>query len=329
VTITFSDGTTLTTDLYRKGTSLTGSTATVKAGAPAAPTLQVLNLGATPTTTSAAPQTLRIFGTAGASVQLLQVESALHLEGVPGGGYDVDAYESNKAIAVAEQSVTIGPGGFVDVPVTLTKTHADGGYNHFVAVAKSAEGLTSTAAKLLLKYEPSTTAPPVETGEVVYRINAGGGALAGGWAADTKNNPSAHSNASAAKSAVSSVSTAIDMSHASLLAGLPMQLFQTERYDDIGGTDMQWDFAVAPGTYEVRLYFAETYAKAHKVGGRVFDVLIDGQLVLDNYDIFADVGANRAVMKSFTITSDGNIDIDFLRGVQNPSIKGLEIVRVS
>jgi hypothetical protein len=119
------------------------------------------------------------------------------------------------------------------------------------------------------------------------------------------------------------------MSHASLLAGLPMQLFQTERYDDIGGTDMQWDFAVAPGTYEVRLYFAETHGKSQKIGGRVFDVLIDGQLVLDNYDIFADVGANRAVMKSFTITSDGNIDIDFLRGVQNPSIKGLEIVRVS
>jgi hypothetical protein len=329
VTITFSDGTTLTTDLYRKGTSLTGSTATVKNGAPAAPTMQVLNIGATPATTSTAAQTLRIFGTAGATVQLLKVESALHLAGVPGGGYDVDAYESNKAIAASEQSITIGAGGFVDVPVTLTKTHADGGYNHFIAVTKSADGLTSAAAKVLLKYEPSTTPPPVDTGDVVYRVNAGGGALSGGWAGDTKSNPSSLSNASAAKSQTTSVSTTIDMSHASIPVGTPMSLFQTERWDDSAGSEMQWDFAVAPGSYEVRLYFAETYSGAQKIGGRVFDVMIDGQLVLDNYDIFADVGKNKAVMKSFTITSDGNIDIDFLRGVQNPSIKGIEIVRVS
>jgi hypothetical protein len=85
---------------------------------------------------------------------------------------------------------------------------------------------------------------------------------------------------------------------------------------------------VSPGNYEVRLYFAETYWKAQMIGGRVFDALIDGQLVLDNYDVFADVGANKAVMKSFAVISDGNIDIDFLRGVQNPSIKGIEIVRV-
>ena len=37
VTITFSDGSTITTDLYRKTNSTTGSTAAVKLGAPAAP----------------------------------------------------------------------------------------------------------------------------------------------------------------------------------------------------------------------------------------------------------------------------------------------------
>jgi len=327
VTITFSDGSMITTDLYRKGTSTTGSTATLKHGAPAAPTLQVLGIGTTPATTSTASQTVRVFGTAGATIQLLHVESALHLSGVPGGGFDVDPYESNKAIAVSEQTATIGPSGFVDIAVTLTKSHAEGGFNHFVAVVKAADGRTSETAAMVLKYEP-VTAPPVEPNSVVYRVNAGGGALAGGWVTDTKNNPSPYSNVGAAKSEVTAVSKTIDMSHSSIAAGTPMALFQTERWDQTTGSEMQWDFAVDPGIYEVRLYFAETYSKAQKIGGRVFDVLIDGQLVLDDYDVFAEVGANRAVMKSFTISSDGNIDIDFLRGVQNPAIKGIEIVRV-
>jgi hypothetical protein len=163
--------------------------------------------------------------------------------------------------------------------------------------------------------------------DVLYRINTGGGALDGGWTADTKGSPSLYSNASAAKSDVTSVTTSIDMSHASISVDTPMALFKTERWDATTGEEMQWNFAVSAGTYEVRLYFAETYTKAQKVGGRVFDVQIEGQTVLDNFDVFAEVGKNKALMKSFVVNADNNIDIDFLRGVQNPSIKGIEILR--
>ena len=90
---------------------------------------------------------------------------------------------------------------------------------------------------------------------------------------------------------------------------------------------MQWNFPVAPGSYEVRLYFAETYAKAQNVGGRTFDVLIEGQTVLDNYDVYAEVGGYKGVVKTFTVNADNNLDVDFLRGVQNPSVKGIEIIR--
>ena len=54
---------------------------------------------------------------------------------MPNGGYDIDPYEANKAISVAQQAFTIGSGGFVDVPVTLTKSHAEGGLNQIVAAA--------------------------------------------------------------------------------------------------------------------------------------------------------------------------------------------------
>jgi hypothetical protein len=175
----------------------------------------------------------------------------------------------------------------------------------------------------------ATVTAPMAAGTVMYRVNAGGGALAGGWAADTKGAPSPYSNVSAAKSEVTSVAASINTSHVSIPAGTPAALFQTERWDQTTGTEMQWDFAVDAGTYEVRLYFAETHGKSQKIGGRVFDVLIEGQLMLDNFDVFAEVGANVGLVKSFIVHADSNLDIDFLRGVQNPSIKGLEIIKVA
>ncbi len=92
---------------------------------------------------------------------------------------------------------------------------------------------------------------------------------------------------------------------------------------------MAWDFPVTGGgSYEVRLYFAETYSGAMKVGGRRFDVLIEGALVLDDFDVFATAGrGNRGVMRSFTITGDGNVDLDFRHVVENPLVNGIEILR--
>jgi hypothetical protein len=139
---------------------------------------------------------------------------------------------------------------------------------------------------------------------------------------------SPYSNVSSAQSMATTVSSAINLSHASVPAGTPAAVFQSERWDQIAGSEMQWNFPVAPGSYEVRLYFAETYANAQKVGGRVFDVLIEGQTVLDNYDVYAEVGGYKGVVKTFTVNADNNLDVDFLRGVQNPSVKGIEIIRL-
>ncbi|HYO25408.1 MAG TPA: malectin domain-containing carbohydrate-binding protein [Lacipirellulaceae bacterium] len=164
---------------------------------------------------------------------------------------------------------------------------------------------------------------------VLFRVNAGGPALAGapGWAADTTASPSTLSNAaSGGNSTTRSSTAAVNMTHASLPAGTPSALFQTERFDKPGGAEMLWDFPVSPGQYEVRLYFAETWSGAFANGARVFDVKIEGVTVLDNYDVFSEVGANKGVMKSFTIASDSNIDLDFLRVTENPAIKGIEIL---
>ena len=155
-------------------------------------------------------------------------------------------------------------------------------------------------------------------GNPLFRINAGGPQLAGDpvWEADTTASPSPYSNVLTGNSAVGATSQTIDISHSSIPAGTPMALFQTERFDKPGPPNLFWDFPVAPGEYEVRLYFAESFSGAFAVGARVFDVKIEGAIVLDNYDIFADIGSLKGVVKSFTITSDANIDIDFLRGAR-------------
>ncbi len=44
---------------------------------------------------------------------------------------------------------------------------------------------------------------------------------------------------------------------------------------------------------EVRLYFANQYDGTANVGGRVFDVSVEGNKVLDNYDIVADTGGTQ------------------------------------
>jgi hypothetical protein len=89
---------------------------------------------------------------------LLQIENGLYLAGVPGGGFDIDPFETNKAIKLTELVVTIGAGGFVDVPVVLTATEPEAGYNYFVAAIQDAAGRTGNVSqKIILKLQNAIT----------------------------------------------------------------------------------------------------------------------------------------------------------------------------
>ena len=84
-------------------------------------------------------------------------------------------------------------------------------------------------------------------------------------------------------------------------------LYQTERYAD-GGT-MSYEIPLPPGSYQLRLHFAEIFHTS--AGSRLFDVDIEsGQHQLNNYDIFvASGGANAAVVESFAVTvNDGGLE---------------------
>jgi len=82
----------------------------------------------------------------------------------------------------------------------------------------------------------------------------------------------------------------------------------------------------AGSQYTVLLHFAETYFTA--AGDRVFNVAINGTTVLTNFDIYATVGVNAALVEQFTATANnsGQITIAFTVGTANqPVVSGIEI----
>ncbi|MBB6429242.1 Kelch repeat-containing protein [Algisphaera agarilytica] len=181
--------------------------------------------------------------------------------------------------------------------------------------------MTSSSASSIVLIQP----PDGEPGQLVYAINAGGSALTDpngiDWSTDQ-----GFTNDLAAISYGYITGSSIDLSDPSVPTNTTDQIFKSERWDFIGGDEMSFDLNVDNGSYQVDLYFADIYSGTQGVGLRVFDVQLEGVTVLDDYDIFADVGGYAGVVKSFDIAVvDGVIDIDFLRGVENPAIKGIVV----
>jgi len=171
--------------------------------------------------------------------------------------------------------------------------------------------------------ESSQSTPPVDVttlssgttaGEVILRLNAGGGNYTDGngnlWSADYGYNTG---NTFSTTDSISGTTDDV--------------LYQTERWDSSSSPELMYSFPVANGDYIVNLYFAEIYSGTAGVGLRVFDVNIEGQLVQNNLDIYSEVGFETALKKSYNVTvSDGEINIQLLHQTENPKICAIEII---
>jgi len=151
--------------------------------------------------------------------------------------------------------------------------------------------------------------PTTSTGKAT-RVNAGGAAYTGGdgryWAGDSGfsdgswyTTPAAIANASDDK------------------------LYQTEH----NGHDFRYDVSLPNGTYTVVLKFAEIFWSSP--GKRVFNVSINGQRVLTNFDILAqpNMARNQALDKQFkTTVTGGNLSIHFGAVKDIAKIDAIEIL---
>ncbi|WP_194977130.1 PKD domain-containing protein, partial [Aquiflexum lacus] len=116
-------------------------------------------------------------------------------------------------------------------------------------------------------------------------------------------------------------------------------LYQTER--SANPPTFGYNIPVPNGSYNINLHFAEIYWGATgggpggNAGQRIFDVTINGQLVLDNYDINAEVGPQNLVIKTFDVeVVNGQIVMDFsalasVGGVNEPKLSAFEIFGVT
>ena len=170
----------------------------------------------------------------------------------------------------------------------------------------------------------------VSNGRVLYRVNAGGSLVpsagsGGDWAADPSTS-ALHSGGTTSATYPPSVTLS-----PSVPAGTPTALFDSERFDNkSNGPDMDWFFPVAAGTpLEVHLFFANRFSCSSSVGQRRFNVSIDNVAKFTNYDIVADVGNGVGTMKSYPVTSDGTVNINFdqVTTTNLPLVNAIEIVR--
>jgi hypothetical protein len=173
----------------------------------------------------------------------------------------------------------------------------------------------------------------VEAGSVLYRVNAGGAQVAADdgsqppWSGDLLSSPSPYVNTGAAGN-TTFISGAVVSTDGSVPAGAPSDLFQSERWDPPSQAEQTWNFPVSDGTYQVNLYFSEVFTGILGPGDRVFDVVIEGITVLDDYDIFLQTGdLFIGTMQSFFVdVTDGELTIELLHEVENPKISAIEIL---
>jgi hypothetical protein len=103
-------------------------------------------------------------------------------------------------------------------------------------------------------------------------------------------------------------------------------LYKSNRFNS-SSVPMVYSFPVSNGNYRVNLLFAENSAGLQIPGARVFNVKLNGALVLQNFDIAAAVGGNVALVESFNISvTAGSIAVEFDKLVQNPKINAIEIL---
>lgn len=162
----------------------------------------------------------------------------------------------------------------------------------------------------------------------VYRVNAAGSA---GGAIDGWEPPDSTGGVSVGGSPSEFDTSDTVSPDYTVPPGVPSDLFRTVLYGD-----QTWEFDVTPGQdYELRLYFSEIYWSGS--GKREFDVSIDygsptGPLqALDDYDIYADVGADVGTVKGYAAITptDGTITIEFTSVTDNAAVSAIELVETN
>ncbi len=174
-----------------------------------------------------------------------------------------------------------------------------GGNGEPVSSSSLASSSTSTSAS-------SSAGAIPNNASLVYAINAGGQAVTMG---DVEYKADRFASGGTIGSTSDPISGAAQAS-----------LYQTERY----GTTT-YEIPVTNANYSLKLHFAELFQTAS--GARQFSVTVEGQPVLENFDLFAEVGHDAAydVIVPPVSVADGSLTIVTTTQIDNATIAGFAI----
>ena len=172
-----------------------------------------------------------------------------------------------------------------------------------------------------------------------FRINAGGNAIASTdigteWKANAQDGEQEGEEYSVNEGfAIQRTAVSFDKRHPSIPAyideGTLEQLFSSERIDNTMSPNMEYTIPVDNGAYVVNLYLSDQREASNNIGSRIFDILIEEEVVAEGLDLAVTFGNNTPGMLSFPISvNDEVMNIAFEKELENPTVNAIELFSV-
>ena len=205
-----------------------------------------------------------------------------------------------------------GTGDIAGSPYTVTVQASDGDLSSTVNVTVN---VSAAGAPLFRVNTGGATLAATDGGPSWLGITAAGTSIPGLNLSGNVTGPTTNTN-----------------TFAPLTGGAPNALYQSTLHTPTGtgaGTgQLNFDFTVPSGDYEVKLFFGENAAAITGAGQRLFDVNLEGgALELDNHDIWATVGGLNIpdIQTLETTVTDGVLDLDLIAQTNIAGIRGIQI----
>lgn len=245
-------------------------------------------------------------------------------------GTATDAEEGNLSASLSWSSDLDGN---IGTGASFSTTSLSAGTHTITASVMDNDGTNPLSGDASISISLNDPAPACN---VSFRVNAGGANLVDPNGDFTADQATSTANGTAVTGTPSQyyTSTAVDKTFGVNTAlvtnttGYPDVLFQTERYYDANNPGvMTWEFPTGDGIYDVKILFNENWNNEIN-NPRVFDIEIEGAIVESNYRPSGPTGAdvNIAKVESYQVSvADGTLNVNFIKGTQNPAIKGFDI----
>ncbi|WP_194768744.1 PKD domain-containing protein, partial [Tamlana sp. I1] len=265
----------------------------------------------------------------------VELNLELSNEGSPANGaievseINFSGVNANLFTSTLNLPLSVGPGSEILIPIKLIPDGNSGVKLAYLEVTHS--GVNSPLIIPLNAVISDQNVSPI------VRINAGGSSVTNSTddGPDWESNPSNGAYSGTSYTVNTGIRTSSSFLYSNRHSSIPdyidqntfSALFGRYRYDASTAPEMDFSIPVSNGNYTVNLYLGNAYAGTSKVGDRVFDILLEDEVVQDDLDLISTFGYKVAGMLSYPVTvNDGVLNVSFGHVVENPLVNAIEII---